>query len=399
MFLHLDMNSYFASVEQQANPLWRNKPVGVCAYLSRKGCILASSVEAKKFGVKTGCSVEQAKKLCPGIIIVETHPYKYLSTTKKVFTILQKHTDRFEPYSIDEGFLDLTGWQKSFAQAEQLASTIRSDIKQNIGDWLKCSIGIANSKFLAKLASDTAGKDETLVINNNLDQVLSKIKLTDIWGIGKKFAQRLNDLNIYTPLEFKNYPLENVLTVLGTNGYYLWAGLNGQQISQVKTENELLQKSIGHSYCIPNQTTDLKYLTGILYKLCHKTGKRLREKNLIAGHVWAGYVCLNGESYWHRQTLNNKIATTAEIFLYAKKCFDKQPLNKIRMIAISVSHLQPQTNQLSLFENKKRDIETAIDHVNDKFGELVIQSGRVFGLEKQAEFRIGFRKTIGINFD
>lgn len=399
MFLHLDMNSYFASVEQQANPLWRDKPVGVCAYLSRKGCILASSIEAKKFGVKTGCSVEQAKKLCPSIIIVETHPHKYLSTTKKVFAILQKHTDRFEPYSIDEGFLDLTGWQKNFSQAEQLADRIRQDIKQNVGDWLKCSIGIANSKFLAKLASDTAGKDETLIIDNNLDELLDKIKLADIWGIGKKMAQRLNDLKIYTPLEFKNYPLENVLTVLGSNGYYLWAGLNGQQISQVKTEDELTQKSIGHSYCIPNQTTDLKYLTGILFKLCHKTGKRLRELNLTASHVWAGYVCLNGENYWQRQSLKNTIETTADIFYYAKKCLTTTPVTKVRMLAISVSGLQPQTNQLSLFENNKRNVEKSIDELNDKFGDLVIQRGRLFGLEKQAAFRIGFRKTVGINFD
>lgn len=394
MFLHLDMNSYFATVEQQANPLWRNKPVAVCAYLSNNGCILASSIEAKKLGIKTGCLVAQAKKICPEIIIVENHPYKYLSTTQKIFKILKKHSDRFEPYSIDEGFLDLTGWQKNFKQAEVLASHIRQDIKSHVGEWLKCSIGIAPSKFLAKLASDVAGKDETLVIDNNLDELLGKIKLTDIWGIGKKTADHLNNLNIYTPLEFKNYPVENILTVLGSNGYYLWAGLNGHKIYEVKTSEESLQKSIGHSYCIPNQTTDTIYLNKILFKLCHRAGKKMRQQNLTAGYVWAGYVCVNGKSHWCRQRLKTNITTSAEIFFYAKKCLTAPAPEKVRMLVMAVSNLLPTTQQLLLFNNEKRNIETAIDNLNDKFGDSVIQSGRLFGLNSQAQFRIGFRKTV-----
>lgn len=397
MFLHLDMNSYFASVEQQANPLWRNKPLAVCAYLSRNGCILASSIEAKKLGIRTGCTINQAKKLCPQIILVENKPYKYLSTTKNIFNILKKYSDKFEPYSIDEGFLDLTGWQNNYLEAEKLAGKIRNEIKTNVGTWLKCSVGIAPTKFLAKLASDTAGKDETLVINDNLDQILSGLKLTDVWGIGKKLAERLHGLNIYTPLEFKYYPLENIITTLGNNGYYLWAGLNGQHVSQIKTNEEAVNKSIGHSYCLPNKTTELGYLESVLFKLCQKTGRRLREQKFFASHIWAGYVCVNGDSYWFRQTLDNKIDTTVEIFYYAKKCFNKKPIENVRMLAMSVSKLSSTVNQLSLFQQKNA-IDKTIDEINDKFGDLIIQRGRIFGLEKQAQFRIGFRKTIDINF-
>jgi len=391
------MNSYFASVEQQANPLWRNKPLGVCAYLSKNGCILASSIEAKKLGIKTGCTISQAKKICPNMILVENKPYKYLSTTRKIFRILKKFTDKFEPYSIDEGFLDLSGWQNNYTDAELLANKIRLEIKQQVGLWLKCSIGIAPTKFLAKLASDTAGKDETLIINNNLDDVLKKLKLTDVWGIGKKTALHLNELGIFSPLELKNYPLENILTSLGANGYFLWAGLNGYHVSQVKTIEESNNKSIGHSYCLPKKTTEIKYLESVLFKLCQKTGRRLREQNSFASHVWAGYLCTNGSNHWHRQTLNKNINSTAEIFYYAKKCFNKKPQENIKLLAIAVTKLSPESNQLSLF-NQKNNIDKAIDKINDKFGDLIIQRGKIFGLEKQALFRIGFRKTIDINF-
>lgn len=394
MYLHLDMNSYFASVEQQANPLWRKKPLGVCAYLSNNGCIIASSVEAKKIGIKTGCSIVQAKKIYPKIILVENHPYKYLSTTRKVFSILKKHSDRFEPYSIDEGFIDLTGWQKNFEQAEILASKIRQDIKINVGEWLKCSIGIAPSKFLAKLASDTAGTDETMLINDNLDQFLANIKLADIWGIGKKTAIKLNRLNIFTPLEFKNYPLENVLAVLGSNGYYLWAGLNGHKIHKLTNVDEMSQKSIGHSYCIPNQTTDLTYLNNILFKLCYRAGKKMREQNLSSGHIWAGYICLDGGSNFVQQKLKKQATSSAEIFYFAKKIFNKPPKEKVKMLVISLSALLPPNNQLSLFNKQTNNIDASIDKLNDKFGESTIQSGRLWGLNKQAQFRIGFRKTV-----
>jgi nucleotidyltransferase/DNA polymerase involved in DNA repair len=110
IIMHIDMNSYFASVEQQANPFLRGRPVGVCAYLSPGGCIIASSMEAKAKGVKTGFRVRDAKQLCPDIFLVENEPAKYRSTTEKIFNILDDYSDKIEHYSIDEAFLDLTGW-------------------------------------------------------------------------------------------------------------------------------------------------------------------------------------------------------------------------------------------------------------------------------------------------
>jgi len=227
--MHLDMNSYFASVEQQANPFLRGRPVGVCAYLSPGGCIIASSVEAKAKGVKTGFRVRDAKQLCPEIFLIENEPAKYRTVTENIFKILAEYTDTLEPYSIDEAFLDLTGWaeerivrikhpeiwksqkletgiqerevqkpilepfvinepaahswiphqvrddnnnearsgeEDDFYWAKVIASIIRERIKREVGEWMHCSIGISYTKFLAKFASDIAPKKGILVIRN-----------------------------------------------------------------------------------------------------------------------------------------------------------------------------------------------------------------------------------------
>jgi DNA polymerase IV len=158
VILHIDMNSYFASVEQQANPFLRGRPVGVCSYLSPGGCIIASSMEAKAKGIKTGCRVSDARMLDPDVVLLENEPSKYRSATDKIFGILKEYTDTFEPYSIDEAFLDLTGWVRDFPAAESLGRDIQCRIKAEIGEWLNSSVGIGWTRFLAKFAGDIAPK-------------------------------------------------------------------------------------------------------------------------------------------------------------------------------------------------------------------------------------------------
>ncbi len=151
------MNSYFATVEQQANPFWRGKPVGVCAYLSANGCIIASSIEAKELGIKTGCLVKEARRIYPDIILVENQPDKYRWVTGQIFQILRQHSDKVEPYSIDESFVELTGYVKDYQGAKEMAKQIQQEIKDQVGEWLKCSIGLSYTRYLAKLAL-TAGE-------------------------------------------------------------------------------------------------------------------------------------------------------------------------------------------------------------------------------------------------
>jgi len=393
------MNSYFASVEQQANPFLRGKPVGVCAYLSPGGCIIASSREAKAKGITTGCTVRQALKLDPQVVLVENEPAKYRSTTEKIFKILAGYTDRLEPYSIDEAFLDLSGWVKNFLQAKRTAEEINLRIKNEVGEWLGSSIGISWTKFLAKFASDIGPKGGILLIDrNNLDSLLDDRELEDAWGINTAMATRLNWLGIDNLLELKFYSPDKLRRILGRYGYYLWANVNGLEIATVNRGTPA-PKSVGHSYCLARKTADKEYLTAVLYKLCEKTGRRLRHLELEAQQISLYFAYTRGGGIYQGFKTADKMFTTEEIAGYALDFLEKQHLvMPVSMIAVSVSRLTLLSSQMSLFEDNlsKKQLSRAIDKLNDKYGEYTVIHGAMFGTEDLARDRIGFRKSLEI---
>jgi len=251
--LHIDMNSYFTSVEQQANPFLREKAIGVCAYLSENGCILASSMEAKRHGVKTGIRVRGAKKLYPPTIFLQNDPPKYRSTTERIFNILAKCTDCIEPYSIDEAFLDMTGYAHTLAEGEKIGIEINHRIKREVGVWLCSSVGVAETRSFAKLAANTGPKDAVTVLPRaSTPAYLDALDLTDIWGIARATRQALAALAITVPNEFRTADPARILARLGRHGYYLWASLNGLETHEAEREKNP-PKSIGHSYCLPKK--------------------------------------------------------------------------------------------------------------------------------------------------
>ena len=397
----MDMNSYFASVEQQANPFFRNKPVGVCAYLSNNGCIIASSIEAKKVGIKTGCRVFEAKKLYPGVILIENDPDKYRTVTRKFFNILTSYSSDFEPYSIDEGFLDLTGYVKDFNQAGEIADNIRLRIKEEIGEWIKCSMGLSFTKFLAKFASDVTGVDSLLVIEDRaqLDKLFSNRSLTDVWGINFRLASRLNNLGIKTILDLKNYPLENLILALGKYGYFLWARVNGLEVDNLKGQEELLPKSIGHSYCVPNRTKDKKYLLMILAKLCHKVGRRLRERGQVAYGIYIHWSYVSGGGFGRQFKLKKSVRSTDEIYQKSSLVIRQTDLiDKVMMLAVGVFNLTYPSNQLELFVQESSGLIEALDEINNRYGSQVIYRGAMWKTDNLAKDRIGFRKIDAVDY-
>lgn len=399
IILHIDMNSYFASVEQQANPFLRGKPVGVCSYLSPGGCIIASSMEAKAKGIKTGCRVRDAQVLDPNIVLLENEPAKYRSTTEKIFNILGDYTEVVEPYSIDEAFLDLTGWAKNFDMARKIGEEIQGRIKTEAGEWLNSSVGISFTKFLAKFGSDIAPKKSILIITpDNLIECLKDRSLQDAWGINYRMEARLNSIGIHNLLELKNYNPDNIRRALGRYGYYLWSNVNGLEIARVETGSPA-PKSVGHSYCIPKRTADKKYLGAIMYKLCEKTGRRLRDMDREAHIINAGWAYIRDGGYFRSFKTKEKMFTTDEIFRHVDNLLEKHPpLLPVRMLAVSVSGLSEVTSQMSLFEDNlsKKELSRAMDKINNKYGEYTVIRGRMFGTNDMARDRIGFRKTIPI---
>lgn len=392
------MNSYFASVEQQANPFLRGRPVGVCAYLSPNGAIIASSKEAKLLGVRTACRVQDALRLAPGIELVENEPAKYRCTTEKIFNILAQYTDAVEPYSIDEAFMDLTGWVKDFQSAEAMAKIIKARIKNEVGEWLECSVGISFTKFLAKFAGDIAPKAGILIITPENIDIYLKHKVREAWGIGKAIEEKLNRLGVKTLLDLKHYDRKKLEKLLGINGYYIWANVNGIEVSEISDETPL-PKSIGHSYCIPQKTNNKKYLLKILFKLCEKTGRRLRDLNLEAGSANLYFAYLYGGHLTKTIRPAEKIFTTREIFDPLEIFVNETTLvSPVTQIAVSVIRLAPSSGQQTIFfdRNKQKDVSLALDKINNKYGEYTASSGLMFDTDGLAHDRVGFRKTLSI---
>ncbi|MFA6099801.1 MAG: DNA polymerase IV [Patescibacteria group bacterium] len=283
MFAHVDMNSYFASVEQQANPHWRGRPLGVCAYLHKHGCVIAASIEAKKRGAKVGMSVDECRQVCPDMVFVQNDPPKYRAVTSRVFSLLHQISDKVEHYSIDEAFLDLDGWYRDAAEAAWALCRARIRIQQEIGDWLKCSIGIAPSKFLAKLASDLKKPNGLVIITlENLDETLAILELEDACGIGRHIKRRLNRLGIYTLLDLKHYPVANLMQVLGKAGWTWHERLCGHDVDRLEVAGERLPKSVGHSFCVPRRANEQGLILPIAVRLTERAGRRLRSFGLFA---------------------------------------------------------------------------------------------------------------------
>jgi len=390
------MNSYFASVEQQANPFWRGRSVGVCSYLSPRGCLIASSMEAKARGIRTGCRVQEARRLDPRIVLVENEPAKYRSVTAAISQILNRYTDRVEPYSIDESFLDLTGWAKDYQEADNIGRKIQQEIRQEVGEWLYSSAGIAWTKWLAKFASDLAPKKGRLLIASQagLEEILRGRALTEAWGIAERTAARLRELGIHDLLSLKRSDPAVLRRAFGLAGYYLWANVNGREITVVSA-GRTEAKSLGHSYCLPRKTTDKDYLWPMLYKLCAKTGRRLRASGREAAGMAAFCAYAGGGGAGWRWRTRQALFTDEEIFREISLWFSPlKILLPVRMLAVSVFRLRPMSGQLSFWaDGRLRRLALAMDKINDRYGDYTVRAGLLYGLDKAAPDRIGFRKT------
>ena len=392
--LHIDFNSYFATVEQQANPRLRGKPVGVTGGDRMKRTVIgAASVEAKKFGVKTGMQIWEAKKLCPNIILVNGDSDKYLETTRCFLNILKNYTPYVEVFSIDECFLQLYETRDPIRIAQEIKRRIRSEI----GEWMQCSIGISYNKLMAKLAGSLQKPDGLVIIANQEEaiKVLDRIELDDICGIGYRTAKRLNNMGIFNFATLRKVPLQALLASHKSYGQVLFnmaRGIDESTLIPFYEKEEV--KSIGHRHTIDHDTGNEIEIKQILLKLSELVARRLRAKKLVGKtvSVWFryAYTHLRGEKMqlhlggviFRGDSMQTTIQYTndgLEIF-QAGWTILHQIWNggRIRMVGVSIANLRSQIPEtLSLLpEIKKQEIIIkAIDKVNDKFGEFTLQRG------------------------
>ncbi len=392
IILHIDFNSYFATVEQQANPRLRGKPIGVTGGDRVKRTVLgAASIEAKRYGVKTGMQIWEAKKVCPEIILVPGDSDKYLETTKRFLGILKDYTPFLEVFSIDECFLELKD-EKGKLKIEgsiAIAKEIKARIKQEIGEWITCSIGISYNKLLAKLAGSLKKPDGLVVIANQQEaiQVLDKIALDEICGIGPRIKKRLNNLGIFDFKTLRKVPLAALLASFKNYGHILYnmaRGIDNSPIVPFYQKEEV--KSVGHRHTNQYDIDNPAEIKQILLKLSEMVASRLRHKNLVGKTVHLGYRQALDPTQLHTGFSGNGMQTTIlftnnglAIFKASWKIFNQiWSGEKIRMIGISISNLKSTTPQnLSLLPeiNKQEIVVKAVDRINDRYGEFTLQRG------------------------
>jgi DNA polymerase-4 len=433
--IHLDMNSYFASVEQQDFPEYRGKPLGVCEHLG--GIIIAASVEAKRWGIKTGTPVWEAKKLYPKIILSHTHADRYRHYNRLMVGVVGDYTDYVEKYSIDEVFLDVSkvcntsslavssqlSAVSPFIEAIKVAHEIKERMKKEVGDYLRCGIGIAENKLLAKIGSDLQKPDGLVVIGNDelrmqnaecnctnssfcihnsaflfltKQDLYNRLQLTDIPGIGKRQEKRLNDLGIRSLKDLRDYSYSRLVAKFGIMGHHLHAMGQLQSTWKPKVEQEDKIKSIGHMYTLPQEYRDPKFFVPVLYKLCEMVGRRLRRQELM-GNVISFYIRdKNYESVGKDEKLGFYIYDGRDIFLQCMKIFENSMGKKIpedfKLIGVTVGGLIPFSDQLPLFqkdENRRR-VSFALDKINDKYGDFTVSRVPVLAAGKVFRDSIGF---------
>ena len=412
--MHIDFNSYFATVEQQANPRLRGKPVGVTGGDRMKRTVLGTaSVEAKKFGVKTGMQIWEAKKLCPDIILVPGDSDKYLECTKRFLGILKGYSPYLEVFSIDEVFLELGSSDKSQESRTKtltldssdyvtIAKAIKSRIRSEIGEWITCSIGISYNKLMAKLAGSLQKPDGLVVIANPEEtvKILDEIALDEICGIGGRIKVRLNKMGIFHFKQLRQVPLEILTFQFKSYGNFLYNAARGIDESPIIPfyEKEEIQ-SVSHRHTIDHDTDDLREIKQILLKLTELIARRARAKKLVGKTVncWFRYGLHPRGEYQVTFSVHpggvftgNGMQITIqytndglEIFQAAWRSFQSMwNGSKIRMIGVSISNLKPQTPQnLSFLDEVKQKevIIKALDKINDKYGEFTLKRAILLG--------------------
>lgn len=385
--MHVDINSCFATIEQQTNPLLRGKPIVVAAYDSPRGCILAPSIEAKRFGIKTGMKVGEAKLLYPNLVVLEPNPNKYRFVHLAFRTLLKQFTNEVVPKSIDEFVLNFKNYELIAGNLTLVASEIKKKIKEEIGDYITVSIGIATNRFLAKTASNLKKPDGLEEINfKNFLDVYSKLDLVDLTGINIRNKMRLNSVGIKNVLDFYRADLSQLKAAFkSVNSYYWYLRLRGWEIDDYKSQ----RKSFGNSFALPYQTD----LRPILQKLCVKTGIRLRAGGYFANGVQIS-LSYKDHTRWHQsKTFKRDIFDSNDIYREAVKMLAQAKFVKpVHVLAVSVFNLFEKTSsQLDLFTDvlKKEQLVKAADHTNQKWGEFAVTPARMFST-KLVKDRISF---------
>lgn len=402
LVLFIDMNSFFASCEQQENYYLRGRPVGVCVYTGKYGAIIALSIEAKKRGLKGIMRLDEAMKICPDLVPVETRPERYREYHVKVMKVLNKYSQDVIPKSIDEAIVDISDYHLLYKDPLELAKKIKEDIKKEAGDWLQCSIGIAPNAFLAKLASNLQKPNGLVQITSeNIDDVLKKLKLTDLPGIAKGNAKRLINAGINTPLQLRYTSPDKLKTALHSIiGLYWHYRLNFKEVDQISDHEYKSMQAMRQ--ISKEQRKSLDTLNQLLNSLCMKLEQRMVKQDVYCRDFSIYIKYENGSSWGDKLHSEKPLQDGLEILNLLKlrmRKFEKanqcESIVSKQMTSIAVvvtNFIDSELINLNLFEDtiKTGNLRKTVYDIKNRFGKDKIMKAAEMGDEQILKDVIGF---------
>lgn len=402
--MHIDLNSCFATVEQQARPMLRGRPVAIINRRTENTMIITASYEAKARGVTLGMSVRNAKKLCPDLVWLESDPAKYKYVYHQLMRIMNDYSAHVRMKSIDEGVIDFGDSTQAIAGRSliDVGHEIKQRLRDEVGCAMRCNIGIATNRFLAKTAASLHKPDGLDVITaDNIRQTFSSMELTDITGIAERMEKRLNAVGIYTPLDLLDAS-EEVLrssvfkSICGTEWHQR---LRGWEVDK----RDFALKSAGRQYVLEEYKMAPEKVLQRLHHLCEEVGYKVRSQGLVArgvrvharsynqpGSGWRG-------GYWHaRKMASMPFFSNQAIYEIARQLFENAPypLKEIGVTCYELS--QPDDSQLHFFGDELasvRAITGAVDEINQRYGLRTITSANTVNTTKFLHAKIPFGST------
>jgi DNA polymerase-4 len=374
VIMHVDMNAFFASVEQATNPLLRDKPIAVIGSKSRT-VVLTASYPAKAWGVQTGATIYEARRRCPDIRLVTSNPDKYMDTSRRLMDLFGRFTPLVEICSIDEAFLDVSGSLYLFGSAEEIARRIKREIAAQFQ--LTCSIGIAPNKLMAKLAANLRKPDGLVtILPQQLPGYLEAIPVDNICGIGPRITEFLRTKGIATCGQLQRIPRRYLVRHYGVLGDWLHHAAHGRDNSPLICAGEEEDpKSVGHSMTLAADVTTRQSVELHLQHLSEMVGRRLRAGQFSGTTVTVTVRFASFTTAAMRHTFQLPLWYGRDIYAAAQVVWGMMRMPEpVRLVGVSVSNLRKDERQLSLFpdEQRKERVTTALDQVNNKFGEFTI---------------------------
>jgi len=382
--MHIDLDAFFVSVEQAANPRLRNRPVVVGGRPDRRGVVAAASYEARSFGIHSAMPLITAQRLCPQAIFIEGSFARYGQASLKFMAILADFSPFIEPVGIDEAYLEVTGFESLHGSLRRMGEKIRRRIKDELS--ITASIGIANAKVVAKIASDQAKPDGLVEVATGEEAAFLKpLAIGRLPGIGKKTERIFRDLGISTIGKLASMPPSALKGRLGAYGDVLHSYARGLDSRRVELPAEA--KSISRETTFGTDTWDKAFLEATLRYLSEKVGAKLRQRDRQAHCVALKLRYADFTTLTRRQSLSQATDSDQVIFSTGLKLMRKtlgQQKQAVRLIGIGVSGFCEAARQLDMLDTqaaRQEILETTIDRIRRKYGFAAIQTGRTLKLK------------------